>query len=207
MWARAEIVREKDVFTYKGATEKPEFSTPEPFNRGEMVGVYCVAKTVEGDYLSGIMDIEEINNIKSRSKAAAKNSGPWITDFPEMCKKAIIKRESKTWPKTDKSERFDNAIEVINEHSGIDFEKEKVSNEDIDHQLVEDVYIEIVQIITNDSDEESDYLRSQEIYRSLSQDEQMILNSKLRKYKPAGSRQYNTLFKEYLSYKPVEIVS
>jgi len=125
VWARAELVHKKDVFVYRGATEKPEFSSPEPFDRGDAVGVYCVAKTNDGDYLSGIMSMAEIIEIRARSKAAAKNSGPWITDFGEMAKKTIIKRESKTWPKTQKSERFDNAIKTINEHDGIDFEKEK----------------------------------------------------------------------------------
>jgi len=96
MWARAELVHEKDTFIYNGAFQMPEFNSPDPFNRGEIKGVYCVAKTKEGDYLSGIMSIDEINDIKNRSMSARKNSGPWVTDFGEMAKKTIIKRESKT---------------------------------------------------------------------------------------------------------------
>jgi recombination protein RecT len=37
-----------------------------------------------------------------------------------MLKKTVIKRASKLWPK---SERIQQAVEVINEHEGIDFSK------------------------------------------------------------------------------------
>lgn len=203
-WARAELVHENDVFTYHGATEKPEFSAPNPFQRGDIKGVYCVAKTRDGDYLSGIMSIDEINDIKNRSQAGKKGYGPWMTDFGEMAKKTIIKRESKTWPQTRINGRLDQAIEIVNQHEGIDFNQ--VSDEPIKQQLVEETYMRVVEIITNDTDEESDYLEVQELYRALSQDEQMLLNSKLQKYKPEGSRQYNTLLKDYLTYKPADII-
>ncbi len=149
------------------------------------------------------MSLAEINDIKGRSEAGKKGYGPWSTDFNEMAKKTIIKRESKTWPKTDKSERFDTAVQVINEHEGIEFQS--ISGEGIDLQSLEDTYIEIVQIITADSDEDAAYSRVQELYNLLNNDEQIQLNDKLRKYKPDGSRQYNTLLKDYLSYQPASI--
>ncbi len=125
LWARAEMVHETDIFKYNGPVDKPDFSSPHPFNRGAIVGVFCISKTAHGDYLSGIMSLQDINDIKNRSPSASKGYGPWITDFSEMAKKTIIKRESKTWPKTVNTARLDKAIEIVNNHEGIDFEAEK----------------------------------------------------------------------------------
>lgn len=198
LWARAELVHKNDQFEYKGATEKPEFSSPTPFDRGDIVGVYCVAKTKEGDYLSGIMSVDEINDIRDRSEAGKRGSGPWFTDYGEMAKKTIIKREYKTWPKTDKSERMDNAIEMINEHEGINFNK--IDDAPIDYQKVEQAYIKAIEIVDTD-DFDIGSPMAHELMQSISQDEQIALINKLKGYKP-GKRQYNTLFKEYLDYVP-----
>lgn len=113
-WAKAEVVKEKDTFNYRGPCEKPEHIM-QPFgDRGKTVGVYCIAKTHEGDYLVDIMDAGEIAKIK----AAAKTKNVWNAWEDEMAKKAIIKRSSKQWPKTEQSERFDHAIAVVNEYEG-----------------------------------------------------------------------------------------
>ena len=202
LWARAEMVHENDEFIYHGTAEKPEFSTPDPFDRGTIKGVYCVAKTAQGDFLSGVMSLKEIEEIKDRSQAGKKGYGPWMTDFNEMAKKTIIKRESKLWPKTDRSERFDKAVEVVNEHEGIDFP----STDNINYQKVEEAYFQVVSIITNDLDEESEYLKVQNIVHELDMNEEMLLNSKLRRYKPKGGRQYNTLLADYLNYKPTNLI-
>jgi hypothetical protein len=39
-----------------------------------------------------------------------------------MAKKTVVKRDYKLWPK---SARLSKAIEILNQHDGIDFEKEK----------------------------------------------------------------------------------
>jgi len=204
MWARAELVYENDEFIYRGATEKPEFSSPNPFNRGALKGVYCVAKTKEGDYLSGIMSIDECYAIRDRSEAykAFINKGyqcSWTTDEGEMVKKTIIKREAKTWPKTEKSDRFDNAIEIANEHEGIDFSRQ-INPEPIDTQKVELAYVKAIEIVDID-DYQIGAPMAQELFKSLTQDEQCALNSRLGNYKP-DKRKYSTLFREYLEYVP-----
>lgn len=113
-WCKAEIVKEKDVFEYNGPCALPRH-TMQPFgDRGKTVGVYCVAKTHDGDYLVDIMDAAEIQKIRS----AAKTKTVWGAWPDEMAKKGIIKRASKQWPKTDQSERLDRAIEVVNEYEG-----------------------------------------------------------------------------------------
>ena len=118
-WAKAEIVRENDTFTYKGINALPEHEMNPFGDRGEVIGVYCVAKTVDGDYLTDTMSLKEINEVRATSKAQGSQYSPWNTFFTEMCKKTIIKRASKTWPKTDRMERLDNAIHVINQHEGL----------------------------------------------------------------------------------------
>ena len=168
MWARAELVHEKDVFVYHGATEKPEFNAPEPWDRGAIKGVYCIAKTKEGDYLSGIMSIDEINAIMQRSMSGKKGSGPWVTDFGEMAKKTIIKRESKTWPKTDKSERFDNAIDVINQHDGINFDVHPIAKAIEKHK-------DTIDAVVNALAEER-YEEAAEAYFELTNEERISIN-------------------------------
>jgi len=199
LWARAELIHENDAFTYHGATKEPELICPSPFDRGSILGVYCTAKTKEGDYLSGIMSIDEINDIRDRSEAFKKGYGPWVSDYGEMVKKTIIKRESKTWPKTEKSGRFDDAIEYLNDHNeeGIDFTNQ-IAPEPIDHQRVEEAYVKAIEIIDSDNkDWGSEAAR--ELFQSLTMDEQRTLQNKLQSYKP-GTRQYNTIWKEYLEH-------
>lgn len=125
-WAKAELVREQDSLTLNGF-DKPPTHTFNPFakDRGEVVGVYCIAKTFDGDYLTDTMTIDEVHDIRNRSEAwkafVAKGvKCPWATDPGEMIKKTIIKRSSKMWPKTD---RLDQAVHYLNTDGdqGIDF--------------------------------------------------------------------------------------
>jgi recombination protein RecT len=113
-WVRAEIVKANDDFTYRGPFEKPEHNMTPFGDRGATVGVYCVAKTGDGDYLTDIMDLAEIN----KCKAAAKTKYVWDAWFEEMAKKAIIKRSSKQWPLGQGAERFHKAADIVNEVEG-----------------------------------------------------------------------------------------
>lgn len=117
MWGKAELVRVSDNFRLNGF-DKPPSHERDPFakDRGEVVGVYVVAKTHSGDYLTETMSIDEVNDIRNRSSAwkawvEKKKSCPWVTDPGEMAKKTVIKRASKTWPKAD---RLDKAIHFLN---------------------------------------------------------------------------------------------
>jgi len=124
LFAVAKIVKEKDIFKLGGFGQAPthdfnEFSK----ERGEIVGAYVVAKTKDGEFLTEIMTIDELHAIRNRTETyKAGKSSPWSTDAEEMYKKTVIKRASKLWPKT---ERLQNALMVLNEHEGIDFNKEK----------------------------------------------------------------------------------
>ena len=86
-----------------------------PFgDRGKIVGVYCIAKTCDGEYLTDVMSMEDIEKIRK----AAKQDGVWSKWFEEMAKKAIIKRASKQWPLGKGEERFSQAVSVVNDVEG-----------------------------------------------------------------------------------------
>lgn len=129
MWARAELVYEQDQFVYHGPAREPEH-TADVFkkDRGAVVGCYCIAKTRDGDILTEVMSIEEINKIRGKSDLYAKRkSGPWVEWFSQMVKKAVIKRASKTWPYTERTDKLLDAIELANaSEGGYDLEAEAV---------------------------------------------------------------------------------
>lgn len=131
-WAKANMVCENDQYEYRGICDKPlhTFGNGNSFvgERGKVVGGYCIAKTSDGDFLVEQMTIEQLLKIRDSSPAwVAYKQGkakqcPWVDFEEEMQKKAIIKRASKTWVKSLRSERFQTALAVINEHDGIDID-------------------------------------------------------------------------------------
>lgn len=117
LWAQAHVVFAKDTFRPVGY-DKPPLHEYEPFaaDRGDCIGVYCVAKTRDGDYLTHCMDIASVYAIRDRSTAwkawiEKQKKCPWVTDPGEMIKKTVVKQASKYWPKTD---RLDQAIHHLN---------------------------------------------------------------------------------------------
>lgn len=122
-WGKADLVHETDSFTYRGPAREPDH-TANVFakDRGEVIGVYCIARTRDGDTLTDFMDLEEIQKIRSASSAWVNGKpgrkGPWENWFGEMVKKSMIKRASKTWPYTDRSEKLFQAIEMANDAEG-----------------------------------------------------------------------------------------
>lgn len=114
LWAKAEIVKDTDEFEYLGICTAP-IHKMNPFKaRGETIGAYCVAKTHQGDFLVDYMDMENINKVKN----AAKSKNVWNAWPDEMIKKAMIKRASKQWPKTDRDDRLERAVAIVNEYEG-----------------------------------------------------------------------------------------
>lgn len=120
-WAQAELVHAGDNFALNGF-DKPPAHSYNPFakDRGEVVGVYVVVKTADGDYLTETMSMDEVNAIRDRSSAwkawiSKQKSCPWVTDPGEMAKKTCVKRAYKYWPKT---ERLEQAIHHLNTDGG-----------------------------------------------------------------------------------------
>lgn len=120
-WVQANCVYSHDDFVDHGPGERPSH-TYSAFSkdRGEFVGVYCVAKTKDGDYLNTIMDAEKVYSIRDRSEAYARRKmGPWVTDFEEMAKKSVIRQAFKTWPRSEGG-RMAEAVHLSNENEAFE---------------------------------------------------------------------------------------
>jgi recombination protein RecT len=130
-WAQAQLVHEKDTFALNGMDKLPlhQFN-PFAKDRGEIVGVYVVVKTADGEYLTHTMDIAAAYAIRDRSESWKKQEpgkrGPWETDLGEMIKKTCVKQAYKYWPKTD---RLDKAIHYLNTDGGEGVEPIQQRNE------------------------------------------------------------------------------
>lgn len=126
---KAELAYENDAFTLNGIDKEPTHKySPFSKNRGEIVGVYCTAKTIHGDWVTDCMTKDEVDAIMNRSEAVKSGkSSPWITDYGEMAKKTVVKRAYKYWNKTP---QMDKAIHFLNTDGGegIDFQKEQQPN-------------------------------------------------------------------------------
>lgn len=180
-WVRADVVYEADSFEYHGPAVQP-VHTADPFkkDRGEVVGVYCIAKTAGGDVLTEVMGREEIDKIRSKSDLyARKKSGPWVEWFVQMCKKAVIKRASKTWPYTDKIEKLHEAIEIANTGEGgysLESDEEKAHKRQQEHDAALGRHYLAVQTIKELlADPDPDYYGVAEVWREIPQIDQIAL--------------------------------
>ncbi len=115
-WVKADVVKQNDTFTEKGIGIIPEHVKDSFGERGETVGVYCVAKLNTGEYLTEIMSLAEIEKIRK----CAKFDAIWSQWFDEMAKKAVIKRASKQWIKSGTHSTLNAAVSVLNETEGSD---------------------------------------------------------------------------------------
>lgn len=129
LWGQAQLVYEKDRFTLNGISKEPTHER-DPFakDRGALVGVYVVAKTIHGDFLTETMTIDDVFDIRNRTSSwkawiNKQKKCPWVTDEGEMVRKTCIKRAYKMWPKT---ERMDKAVHYLNTEGdeGIDVVQE-----------------------------------------------------------------------------------
>lgn len=185
VWARAEVVYADDTFEYNGPAAAPKH-TADPFkkDRGDVVGVYCIAKTNDGDVLTEVMSRDEIEKIRSKSSAWVRGKpgqkGPWEDFFTEMCRKAVVKRASKTWPYTDRSEIIGQAVEIANvAEGGYTFEEseaEKAAKRQQVHDAALGRHHDSVMAIKAELDKDDpDFHSVAEMWGEIPQDDQMAL--------------------------------
>lgn len=129
-WGQAKLVYEADDYQNQGIDKAPVHMYNSFRERGQLIGAYCTVKTATGAYLTEEMSIDQIHAVRGRSEAftGGKNkkppSGPWVTDYEEMCRKTVVKRASKYWPKV---ERLNQAIEYLNTDGGEGIQKDDVA--------------------------------------------------------------------------------
>lgn len=92
--------------------------------QGGILGVYSNATLADGKKHVEMMSFVELHEIRDRSesykafKEGKIKSCTWTTDEGEMCRKTIIKRHSKYLPKSDKTSKFDQAVDLDNQVNG-----------------------------------------------------------------------------------------
>lgn len=136
---RADVVRERDReegnFRYSSGTSPCVIHNPDPFmsdaQRGAIIGAYCVAELQDSKYPHvTFMSIEELHAVRDKSEMwKAKKSGPWKDFEAEMCKKSVIKRAQKSWPKGDA--KLATAIALSNVADGY-FDEKAIEGESVE---------------------------------------------------------------------------
>lgn len=102
-------VYSKDAFeVHMGTDPRIDHSPSLDADRGDMVGVYAVARLLTGEAVFEWMSIGEVNAIRDRSKA--KGEGPWVTDYTEMARKTVVRRLCKMLPLSE--EKLGRALEL-----------------------------------------------------------------------------------------------
>lgn len=107
--AEAQIVFEKDKFDYRLGDEPfiehkpPALSVTD---RGKPIGAYAIIRLVNGEVLREVMNIAQLEKVRSVSKAA--KNGPWVGWWDEMARKTVLRRCAKAAPSaTDMEAVFD----------------------------------------------------------------------------------------------------
>ena len=122
LWGQCKLVYEADSYESSGLSKAP-IHKYNPFSkkidRGEIIGAYCTVKTVDGDFLTDEMSIEQVIEIAKKSKSYNASYSPWKSNFDEMVRKTVVRRAYKYWPK---SERLDKAMNNSDELDGIELE-------------------------------------------------------------------------------------
>ena len=102
----ADVVCQNDRFDYSFGTDAKLVHVPAMKDRGAVIAAYSCVKLKDGSSSFEVMNIDEIEKIHTRSKAAS--SGPWVTDWNEMAKKTVFRRHSKWLPV---SSEFQDAVD------------------------------------------------------------------------------------------------
>ena len=84
---------------------------------GDFVGAWTLWTFADGEITGDFMTKWEIDLIKERSKSKNKRGdivGPWVTDYPEMAKKTVIRRHFKLAPVSVEDNSFARAVHAEN---------------------------------------------------------------------------------------------
>lgn len=93
----AQIVHKNDKFQFRLGDDP--FIQHEPIldsDPGPVIAAYSIAVLKTGEKSREVMSVAAIEKVRTRSKA--KSSGPWMTDYEEMCRKTVARRHSKVLP-------------------------------------------------------------------------------------------------------------
>jgi recombination protein RecT len=87
-----ETVCANDKFIWENNQVKlHEISLP----RGQMLGVYCDLTLSNGEHKYELMDLDDIETVKSCSPSSKNPASPWNKFYKEMAKKSVFRRATK----------------------------------------------------------------------------------------------------------------
>ena len=92
----AQVVYQQDHFDLQYGLNEKLVHVPAEGDRGEVRGAYVIFRYKDGAYSFDYLPKSDIDKIRARSQSS--ESGPWVTDYPEMAKKSVIKRHAKLVP-------------------------------------------------------------------------------------------------------------
>lgn len=123
----SDVVREGDVFEFslgKVTRHTPwafRLDADKPKDSGEIVAAYAIVEMKDDASHVEVMTRQELDAIRNRSKAG--KSGPWVSDFSEMCKKTVFRRASKWLPLSaevhDAFERDADSLTVVHQQPSV----------------------------------------------------------------------------------------
>lgn len=120
----SEVVYKQDKFSIEKGTKTKivhKINIANGRKEEDIVGAYFVATYPDGRQVVEWMGIEEIKDIRARSKSP--DEGPWVTDFAAMCRKTVIRRGIKYLPlSVEKAKILEKALEH-------DFATDGITNE------------------------------------------------------------------------------
>jgi recombination protein RecT len=112
----SDYVGDMDFFEYEFGSNKRLIHRPNVMARGKIFCAYSHVTLPRGGQTFDVMSIDEIELIRKRS--ASPDSGPWVTDYLEMCKKTVFRRLSKSLPlspKTRDAIETDQTYDIVQE--------------------------------------------------------------------------------------------
>lgn len=107
----AQTVHKNDSFKFNPAMDDVPSHNPDWFgDRGDMIGVYAVARMKDGGTVVEIMNMAQISKVRGVSRSGDR--GPW-KDWPdEMAKKSVLRRIAKMLPSSaDMDQMFEHENE------------------------------------------------------------------------------------------------
>lgn len=90
------VVHANDKFAFRLGDDPFIAHEPTLEDPGPVIAAYAIAVLKSGEKSREVMSVSAIEKVRSRSKA--KNNGPWVTDYEEMCRKTVARRHSKVLP-------------------------------------------------------------------------------------------------------------
>lgn len=106
----AHTVHANDEFDYEYGLDPKLVHKPALKNRGEVIAVYAAAVFKNGGSAFIVMSIEDVEAIRTRSRASA--NGPWKTDYDAMARKTAVRQLIRWLPLSSELANVQTAAEV-----------------------------------------------------------------------------------------------